>query len=169
LEWPAREGVDEEVSDLEQALACANRDFRLDGIVSGAIASEYQRTRLEGIGHRLGLKTFAPLWHKAAVGYLATLVAGGWDIRFSRCAALGVPAGWAGEALDATRLAALRSHAARPHPAGEGGEYETLALSAPCYRRRLVVDRARTEATASRATWVVEAWHTVPLQDAAEG
>src|SRR5260221_1656380 len=50
-----------ELADLERALA----ELPIDGFTSGALASEYQRTRLEGIGHRLGLKSFAPLWHKA--------------------------------------------------------------------------------------------------------
>ena len=48
-----------ELADLEAALA----PLPIDGFTSGALASEYQRTRLEGIGHRLGLKSFAPLWH----------------------------------------------------------------------------------------------------------
>jgi diphthine-ammonia ligase len=87
-------------------------------------------------------------------------VAGGWDVRFSRVAAEGVPAAWAGERLDAEKVAAMARHAARPHVAGEGGEYETLVLDAPCYRKRLVVEKSNVVQTASRATWVVESWHT---------
>jgi len=161
-EAPVRTGKDEEVEDLEQALAQAKADLGLDGIVSGALASEYQRTRLDAIGHRLGLKTFAPLWHKEPRAYLDGLLASGWDVRFSRTAAEGVPAVWAGQRLDAGRVETMARHPARPHVAGEGGEYETLVLDAPGYARRLVVDRAHVEATASRATWIVDAWHSEP-------
>lgn len=160
LEAAVRAGPDEEVIDLETALADAKGKLALDGVISGALASEYQRTRIDAIGHRLGLKTFAPLWHKDPTIYLGGLLGGGYDLRFTRTAADGVPNAWCGQPLDATKFAALQEHKARPHVAGEGGEYETLVLDAPHYKRRLVVDAAHVQATASRATWVVDAWHT---------
>jgi len=163
-EVPVRQGADLELDDLEVALLKARDSLRLDGIVSGALASEYQKTRVDAIGHRLGIKTFAPLWHKEPVEYVRSLVSGGWQIHFSRCAAEGVPNSWAGQALDLPKIEAMRTHHARPHVAGEGGEYETLVTWAPGWRRRIVVDKARIEATSGRATWVVESWH---LQGAA--
>ncbi|HLF16862.1 MAG TPA: diphthine--ammonia ligase, partial [Candidatus Thermoplasmatota archaeon] len=132
LEAPCRNGELEEVEDLEAAVAAVKQPLALDGLVSGALASEYQRIRIERVGHRLGLKTFAPLWHKELRGYLRSLLAGGWDIRFSRIAAGGIPPEWAGERLTPERLGALERMASRPHVAGEGGEYETLVLDAPC-------------------------------------
>jgi diphthamide synthase (EF-2-diphthine--ammonia ligase) len=54
----------------------------------------------------------------------------------------------------------MRDARARPHVAGEGGEYETLVLDAPCYARRLVIESAHVEGSASRATWVVTKWST---------
>lgn len=153
----ARPDPVDEVSDLEQALARAKQDFKLDAIISGALASEYQRTRIDAIGHRLGLKTFAPLWHKDVDAYMRYLVHGGYDVRFSRVAADGLDESWAGARLDADRLAALAGK--RLHVAGEGGEYETLVLDAPHYAGCLVVDEAHVAATASRATWHVDAWH----------
>lgn len=160
MEAEARAGREEELVDLEAAVAQAHEEIGFGGLVSGALASEYQRTRIDAIGHRLGLRTFAPLWHKEPRAYLASLLAAGYDVRFSRTAADGVPGAWAGERLDEGKVAAMAAHRARPHVAGEGGEYETLVLDCPAYTRRLVVDQARVEATASRATWHVEAWHT---------
>jgi diphthine-ammonia ligase len=160
LESPVRAGAVEEVEDLEAAVARARDRFGAEGLVSGALASEYQRTRIDAVGHRLGIKTFAPLWHKEPNLYLRSLLAGGYDVRFTRTAADGVPNAWCGGPLDASRVDAMQGHRARPHVAGEGGEYETLVLDAPHYGRRLVIDRARVDATASRATWVVQAWHT---------
>lgn len=154
----ARDDPEAEVVDLEQALARAAERFGADAILSGALASEYQRTRIDRIGHRLGLRTFAPLWHKDPARYLGSLVQGGYDIRFSRVAADGLPAEWAAARLDEPRLQALA--AKRLHIAGEGGEYETLVLDAPHYRSRIVVDEADIEAGASRATWHVRRWHT---------
>lgn len=160
LEAPVREGADLEVADLEAAVQAARETWRADGLVSGALASEYQRARIEGVGHRLGLKTFAPLWHKDPRAHLRQLTGPGWDVRFSRTAADGVPNAWCGQRLDAAKVEAMLAHRSRPHVAGEGGEYETIVLDAPHYRRRLIIDQAHVEATASRATWVAEAWHT---------
>jgi diphthine-ammonia ligase len=154
IEAPVRAGSEEEVADLEQAIRKAREELRLDGIVSGALASEYQRTRLDAIGHRLGLRSFAPLWHKEPDVYMQGLL--GWDIRFSRCA--GVPVEWAGQRLEAAHLEALQRHPHRPHVAGEGGEYESLVTWAPGWSKRIVVEEASVEATASRATWVVKQW-----------
>lgn len=162
MEAAVRTGQAEEVADLEAALAKARQRFEVDGVISGALASEYQRTRIDGVGHRLGLKTFAPLWHKQPSLYLRSLLAGGYDIRFTRTAADGVPNAWCGQSLDVAKVDAMQAHSARPHVAGEGGEYETLVVDAPHYGRRLVIDRAFVEATASRATWTVNEWHTEP-------
>lgn len=153
----ARPDPVEEVSDLEQALAQAKGDFHVDGIISGALASEYQRTRIDAIGHRLGLRSFAPLWHKDPPTYLRWLVAAGFDIRFSRVAAEGLDASWAGRRLDEAALGELA--AKRLHIAGEGGEYETVVLAGPGFSGRIVVDEADVEATASRATWHIRRWH----------
>ena len=166
MEAKVRTGQLEEVEDLEAALRAAQGKWRLDGIVSGALASEYQRTRIEAVGHRLGLKTFTPLWHKDPQSYLRGLCQPPWDIRFSRTAADGVPNAWCGQRLDAAKVDAMRTHRSRPHVAGEGGEFETLVLDAPHYRKRLVVVEADVEATASRATWRVRSWRTEPKQPA---
>ncbi len=144
-----------EVSDLEQALARAKEEFNLEAIISGALASEYQRTRIDAIGHRLGLKTFAPLWHKDPDTYMRSLLHAGYHIRFSRVAADGLDDSWAGAPLDATALARLAT--LRMHVAGEGGEYETVVLDAPHYTSAIEVTDAEVTATASRATWNVRA------------
>lgn len=162
MEAPVREGAENEVADLEAAVKAAAAQWKADGLVSGALASEYQRTRIERVGHRLGLKTFTPLWHKDLKAHMHHLLEADWDVRFSRTAADGVPNAWCGQRLDAAKVEAMLRHRSRPHVAGEGGEYETIVLDAPHYRRRLVIDQARVESSQSRATWVADRWHTEP-------
>src|SRR5919106_6640200 len=57
----------ERVADDADELPALDRVFsrlkNVDGVVSGALASEYQRTRFEAVAHKHRLKTFAPLWH----------------------------------------------------------------------------------------------------------
>jgi diphthine-ammonia ligase len=151
---------DQEVVELEQALARTKDHFGADAIISGALASDYQRTRIDRIGHRIGLHSFAPLWHVEPVGYMRSLVASGYDIRFSRVAADGLANELAGQRIDATCLRFLESQ--RLHVAGEGGEYETIVLDAPHYKSRIEVLSAHVEASASRATWHIDETRLVP-------
>jgi len=53
-------GVKEkELEDLERALVKNG----VDEIITGAIASTYQKSRIESICSKLGIKHIAPLWH----------------------------------------------------------------------------------------------------------
>lgn len=142
-----------EVDDLEGAL----RGLDVDGFVSGALASEYQRTRLERIGHRLGLKSFAPLWHKRPEEVLATVSGAGWDVRFAAVAAEGLDERWLGRRLDRAAVRELADLHARHgiHVAGEGGEYETLVLDAPCYQKRIEPGDARAVWMRDHGAWQV--------------
>lgn len=53
----------DEVEDLEKLLLAVKKKFPdVGGVSSGAIASDYQRLRVECICSRLGLVSFAYLW-----------------------------------------------------------------------------------------------------------
>lgn len=142
-----------EVADLERALA----SLPIDGFVSGALASEYQRTRLEGIGHRLGLKSFTPLWHKAPRQVIETAAGPAWDVRFAAVAAEGLGERWLGRRITRETIAELEELHARSglHLGGEGGEYETLVLDAPCYHARVDVQDAAVEWLRDSGVWRV--------------
>lgn len=144
---------EDELADLEAALA----GLPLDGFVSGALASEYQRTRLEGIGHRLGLKSFTPLWHKSPLEVLRTVSGPQWDVRFAAVAAEGLTERWLGRRFAPEATVELeRLHARHGlHVGGEGGEYESLVLDAPCYRKRIEVVRAESRWRRDGGVWRV--------------
>ncbi len=132
----------------EGALADALAGARGGTIVAGAIASSYQYTRLLRVAGRLGCRVYAPLWGKTGARVVEQEVGAGLDIRFVHLAAEGLPAEWLGERLDAERLRDLAAQAGGPrafHPAGEGGEFETLVVDAPFFRARIVLDDTETE------------------------
>lgn len=52
-----------ELEDLKKKL----KELKIDGIATGAIASEYQKQRIEKIGEELNIPTYSPLWHKEKV------------------------------------------------------------------------------------------------------
>lgn len=156
-----------EIGDLEQALA----GLEIDGFVSGALASEYQRTRLEGVGHRLGLRSFTPLWHKPPGEILRTVSGPGWDVRFAAVAAEGLDGRWLGRGIDPAAIRDLDALHARfgIHVGGEGGEYETLVLDAPCYRQRIEIVRARADPQRDGGVWRVEEARLAPKVGGAVG
>ena len=53
---------DEELEDLSQLINNAKKKYSIHGIVTGALASTYQSTRIQKICNDLGLWCFNPLW-----------------------------------------------------------------------------------------------------------
>lgn len=142
--WPTSGIEEEELSDLDGAIAWCAGEYGLDGIVTGAIASVYQATRVQRICHAQGLWCFNPLWQADQVAYLRALVNEGFDVIISGVFAYPLDEAWLGRRLDSAavdRLVELRSRYGI-NPSGEGGELETFVLDAPCYRAPLVVEEA---------------------------
>lgn len=155
VDWVALQaqcaGVEHVVADAGEgdaaeldALRGVLRGLPVDAVTSGALASEYQRTRIDGVCHELGLRSFAPLWHHDPARHLRDLLAAGVEAVFVHVAADGMGKEWLGRRLDLgaaedlDRLAAGRG----VNPAGEGGEYETFVLDAPQFRERVQIDES---------------------------
>jgi ABC transporter with metal-binding/Fe-S-binding domain ATP-binding protein len=139
------EGVKErEVDDLKRRLAELTSTFEVDGLVSGAISSEYQRTRLDNLCEELGLKSFAPLWHKNQEQLVREQLTAGFEIIMTSCNAMGLDATWLGKKLDISDLTHLIELKKRYglNVAFEGGEAETFVLWAPMFKRKLKVVHA---------------------------
>jgi len=122
------------------ALQSLLSSLKVDGVVSGALASDYQKTRIERICHSLKLRSFAPLWHIDPSVYMSTLLSANFKVIFSAVASDGLDAAWLGRELDARAVADLKKLPL--HLCGEGGEYETLVLDAPFFRKRLKITKA---------------------------
>ncbi|MGQ0536758.1 MAG: TIGR00289 family protein [Methanobacteriota archaeon] len=147
-----------ELDDLAAALS------RLDveGVVTGAVASEYQRVRVERVAHRLGLKVFSPLWHKSGEEIVARIVSGGYDVRIVGVFAEGLSREWLGRRVDAAFVEDVRRLRRRIHVAGEGGEYESLVLDGPFFSARIELVETETEWDGHRGTLGVRAARLAP-------
>lgn len=131
----ASEGEKEaELADLEAGLA----GLGIEGIVTGAVGSTYQRDRLAAIAGRLGLDLVAPLWGTDPAELLRE-VAARLEAIIVVTAAEGLDESFLGLRFDEDLIARLAAVAARRgiHLAGEGGEYESLVLDAPFFSRRI--------------------------------
>lgn len=134
---------EEEVEALYEAL----RGLNVEVVVSGVIASNYQRSRIEAVCRRLGLRSYAPLWGVDEEGYLRGLIEEGYEVIFVSASALGLDESWLGRRLDEEALEELKRLKRRygVSLALEGGEAETLVLNSPIHRRRLVIEEAFKE------------------------
>ena len=136
------EGVkEEELADLKRALAGAKSRFGLEGIYTGALASVYQKTRVERVCGDLGLECFSPLWGIDPEIHLRRLVADGFSVIIVSVSALGLDQEWLGRELDEpsiTELVAL-GRRYRFHVGLEGGEGETFVQDAPFFSRTISI------------------------------
>lgn len=130
-----------ELGDLSEGLEQLKKSSGIEGIISGAITSEYQRTRLDNVCEALGLKSFAPLWHKNQQQLVKEQIDSGFETIITSCNTLGLDAKWLGRKLGAKELDELIKLSKRYglNVALEGGEAETFVLRAPMFNGRLSV------------------------------
>src|SRR3989344_275177 len=150
---------EEELKDLEKAFEEAKNRYQIEGIVSGALFSTYQRDRIETICDRLGLKIFSPLWHKPQERHLLDLLNNGFEFVLTAVAAEGLDKSWLGRKItsrDIERLQKLHQKIGL-NIAGEGGEFESLVLDCPLFTKKIVLKKTEIiEEDKNRAHLVIK-------------
>ncbi len=131
----------EEIEDLKRVL----QELDVEGVVSGAIASTYQKSRIDRICEELGLVSITPLWGKEPLKLLRDFIAAGFEAIITNVAAEGFDEKWLGRKLDEECIDDLMKLNARYkiNISAEGGEYETLVTDAPFFKRRIKVEEAK--------------------------
>ena len=131
---------EEELNDLERAL----RELDIEGVVSGAIASRYQKSRIDRICEKLGLVSIAPLWGREPTELLGEMLNAGFEVIITSVAAQGFDESWLGRKIDESALRDFVELNRRygVDPSGEGGEYESLVLDAHFFKKRIEVTEA---------------------------
>lgn len=133
------EGIQEiEIGDLQAAL----QNLPIDGIVSGALRSDYQKSRLERMCHKLQINSWTPLWHQSPIEHMRGLVENGFGIMLTGVSSEGIGREWLGTTLSKESLTRLEelSRKYRFNIDGEGGEYETLVIYGPHLNGELKVE-----------------------------
>lgn len=130
-----------ELLDLEKLIEDAKAKFKIEAIVSGAIASTYQSSRIEKICKKLGLSHIAPLWGMNQIDVLKSVLEKGFEVIITAIAAYPLGESWLGKRIDDKTVLELENMWKKfcINPAGEGGELETLVLDAPIFKRRIEI------------------------------
>jgi len=132
---------EDELSDMKKLMLQAKEEHNIDGVIVGALFSQYQRERVEKVAEEIGLKTYAPLWHKNQAQEMKELMDEGFKVILSSVAAEGLDDSWLGRVLDhadVDKLSVLGEKIGL-NVAGEGGEFESLVIDCPLFDKRIEI------------------------------
>ena len=148
----------DELSSLKDGLSETKQDLGISGVITGAVASDYQKSRIDRICEDLGLKSFAPLWHKDPRRLVEDLKLLGFKIMMIGVGAGGLDESWLGKELTDDRWAMLEALSMKYgiHLTGEGGEYETMVLDAPIFKKRVQIVKGHNQWDGDGGHYVIE-------------
>ncbi|MCL7415242.1 MAG: diphthine--ammonia ligase [ANME-2 cluster archaeon] len=128
-----------ELVDLEAAIKRAMEQYQIEGIITGAIESIYQASRIQRICNELDIECFNPLWQKDQFELLEDLIQSKFEVIITAAAAYPLDASWLGRKIDRDFIRQIRPlhEQYSIHPAGEGGEFETFVLDCPLFTQGL--------------------------------
>jgi len=134
-------GVKEkELDDLKSVL----KDLKnkgVEAIFAGALASEYQKSRIDQLCNDIGLISKAPLWHVDPKAYMEEIINLGFEVIIISVSAEGLDESWLGRKIDNKLLDEIISlhNKYGMHMAFEGGEAETLVLDCPIFKKHIKI------------------------------
>jgi diphthine-ammonia ligase len=134
-----------ELNDLSKALRIAKETHAIEGVYTGALASVYQKSRVDRICEEVGLQSLSPLWQIDPRTHLLNVIRDGFDVIVTGVSGLGLDEAWLGRGLDLTmvdELTALQDKYGL-HAALEGGEGETFVLDCPLFEERIEIVSSR--------------------------
>ncbi|MDD4128029.1 MAG: diphthine--ammonia ligase [Methanomicrobium sp.] len=133
-----------ELKDLKSAIILAREKYGIEGIVTGAIMSVYQASRVQTICSELDLFCFNPLWYVNQKDYMRNIIQNGFEVIISGVFSYPFDESWLGRRIDDTMLDELciLSDKYKITLTGEGGEFETFVCDAPFFKKRIVIDKS---------------------------
>ena len=153
-----------ELTDLEVAISEAKAQFGIEGVVTGAVESVYQASRVQRICNHIDLWQFNPLWKYNQQKLLESLLEQKFQVIISGVFAYPLDEEWLGKQIDRQMIARLVELQAKYgiSPSGEGGEIETTVLDAPMFGRKIEVIDSIVEAKGNSGGYIIKEARLVP-------
>ena len=132
---------EDELKDLKSAIKKAVQKYKIEGIVTGAVESVYQASRIQKICNELNIECFNPLWQKNQFELLEDLIKNKFEVIIVGVFAYPLDEKWLGRKIDKKFIEEMKklNEKYKINPAGEGGEFETFVLDCPLFKRKLEV------------------------------
>jgi len=130
-----------ELEDLKKAIKKAKNEYGIGGIVTGAVESVYQASRVQKICNELKLECFNPLWQKDQFELLEDLIKNNFKVIIVGVFAYPLGKDFLGRKIDKKFVLEIKelNNKLGINPAGEGGEFETYVLNCPLFIRELKI------------------------------
>jgi len=149
---------EEELKDLQKAIEQAKEKYSIEGIVTGAVASTYQASRVQRICSTLGLWQFNPLWQINQMELLKDLIKDKFEVVITGIAAYPLEETWLGRKLDENMLKELEQleKEYKINVAGEGGEFETMVVNSPMHKKKIEMIETKKEYADNQGTLIIK-------------
>jgi len=136
-----------ELKDLKKALKKAKEEYNIQGIVTGALYSNYQRERIEKVADSLQLKIFSPLWHMDQETEMREILNQGFSFILTKIAAEGLNKSWLNRIITHKDIDALvqLNEKVKINIAFEGGEAESLMIDGPIFKKRIEIKKVKIQ------------------------
>lgn len=128
---------EKEVEDMKNVL----KGLDIDSVACGGIASNYQKSRIEKVCKELNLNLITPFWGVNPKEFMQKTIKLGFDVRVIGVYSMGLDKNWLGRKLDEELLRDLikLNEKYKVNLVGEGGEFETLCVNGPIFKKRLEI------------------------------
>lgn len=138
---------EKELEDLKKAILIAINKYKIEGIVTGAVKSVYQASRIQKVCNDLNIYCFNPLWQVNEYDYLSELISSGFKIIITGIFAYPLKEDFLGKELnqDFKKEIKTLNKKYQISPIGEGGEFETFVYDGPNFMKPLLLLETRKE------------------------
>ena len=127
---------EKELKDFKKAIKIAIEKYKIEGVITGAVESVYQASRIQKICNELDIYCFNPLWKIDQVELLKEIVKEGFKVKIVKVAAEGLDEKWINRIIDnktIKELIKLRDKYGISI-SGEGGEYESEVIDCSLFK-----------------------------------
>jgi diphthine-ammonia ligase len=128
------------------------RGERIDSAIFGHIQTH--NALVERICDSLGIELVMPIWKMNSEEIIKEVVASGFEVILVAVKADLLGKEWLGRRIDEEFIKDLRATDGSIDPCGENGEFHTLVLDCPIFKKRLKI--VRSEATMREGLWFLD-------------
>jgi diphthine-ammonia ligase len=133
-----RDGYEQEFKEAVRSLLPSG----IKGMVFGDIYLQEHRDWVERVCGDLGIEAVEPLWNKSTEEILTDFIDAGFEAIIVSAQAKLIDADWIGRRVDRSFMEYLK--AKNIDLCGENGEYHTLVVNGPLFKRRIEVTESKT-------------------------
>lgn len=141
IEYKTKGEKEKELIDLKKAIEKAIKEYKIQGIVTGAIKSTYQAIRIQKICDELNIFCFNPLWEIDEKKYLNNLIKDKFEIIIISIASYPFTKEYIGKIINKNfqKKIEIINNKYKISTIGEGGEFESFILDSPMFKKKIEI------------------------------